>query len=70
MRDQRVDVNFTKCVLKVGGKDVEWIHLAHNNFQRRDVINAVIKLFFSFSAKAQIWALAYLHETLRFISAY
>jgi hypothetical protein len=27
-------------------------------------------LFFSFDATAPIWALAYLHETLRFVSVY
>jgi hypothetical protein len=27
-------------------------------------------LFFFFGATAQIWALAYLHETLRFTSVY
>jgi hypothetical protein len=30
----------------------------------------IVKVFFSFGAIALIWALAYLHETLRFTSVY
>jgi hypothetical protein len=45
MGDQRVDVSFIKYVLKIGCKGLEWIHLAHDRFQWRDVINLVMKLW-------------------------
>jgi hypothetical protein len=35
-----------------------------------NVWSAELKLFFPFGATAPIWALAYLHETLRFTSVY
>jgi hypothetical protein len=40
-----VDVKYIKCVLKMGYKDVDWIHLVHDRFQWRDVVKAVIKLW-------------------------
>jgi hypothetical protein len=45
-----------------------WIHLRMN----RSSLNGslVHRIFFSYGATAPIWALAYLHETLRFTSVY
>jgi hypothetical protein len=41
MGDQRVDVRFIKCALKMGCKDVDWFH----QVQWRDLTKAVIKLW-------------------------